>query len=150
MSRIRDIRVVPLSFASPEPYGSARGLARACNGSLVLLETEDGVQGIGEGAGPGAVLQTRVNVLRPFYVGRRVFAQRAATRDVLARMYHAGTQNQMTALLGGIDLAAHDTVGRLLRLSIADLIGRRLRTHPGSRLWRLFHHRHRPACGTVT
>ncbi len=127
MSRIRDIRVVPLSFVPPEPYGSARGLARARTGSLVLLDTEDGVQGIGEAAGPGAVLQAWIDVLRPLYVGRSVFAQRAAAQEVLARMYHAGTQNQMIALLGGIDLAAHDAIGKLLRLSVADLVGGRLR-----------------------
>lgn len=127
VSRIRDIRVVPLSFAPPEPYGSARGLARARSGTLVLLETEDGVRGIGEAAGPGAVLQAWADVLRPFYVGRSVFAQRAVAQEVVAQMYHAGTQNQMTALLGGIDLAAYDAIGKLLRLSAADLIGGRLR-----------------------
>ena len=84
MSCIRDIRVVPLSFAPPEPYGSARGLARARSGSLVLLDTDDGVQGIGEAAGPGAVLQTWAEVLRPFYVGRSVFAQRAVAQEVFA------------------------------------------------------------------
>jgi D-galactarolactone cycloisomerase len=127
VSRIRDIRVVPLSFAPPAPYGSARGLARARSGSLVLLDTEDGVQGIGEAAGPGAVLRAWADVLRPFYVGRSVFAQRAVAHEVFARMYHGGMQNQMVALLGGIDIAAHDTMGKLLRLSVADLIGGRLR-----------------------
>jgi D-galactarolactone cycloisomerase len=127
MSRIRDIRVVPLAFTPSETYGSSRGLVRARGGSLVLLDTEDGVQGIGEAAGPGAVLRAWADVLRPFYVGRSVFAQRAAAQEVLARMYHAGTQNQMTALLGGIDIAAHDAMGKLLGLSVAELIGGRLR-----------------------
>jgi D-galactarolactone cycloisomerase len=121
--------VVPLSFVPPEPYGSARGLARARSGSLVLLDTEDGVQGIGEAAGPGAVLRAWADVLRPFYVGRSVFAQRAVAQEMLARMYHAGTQNQLSALLGGIDIAAHDAMGKLLRLPVADLIGGRLREH---------------------
>jgi D-galactarolactone cycloisomerase len=127
MSRIRDIRVVPLTFTPPDTYGSSRGLVRARSGSLVLLDTEDGVQGIGEAAGPGAVLRAWADVLRPFYVGHSVFAQRAAAQEVLARMYHAGTQNQMTALLGGIDIAAHDAMGKLLGLSVAELIGGRLR-----------------------
>jgi D-galactarolactone cycloisomerase len=127
MSRIRDIRVIPLTFTPPETYGSSRGLVRARSGSLVLLDTEDGVQGIGEAAGPGAVLRAWADVLRPFYVGRSVFAQRAAAQEVLARMYHMGTQNQMTALLGAIDIAAHDAMGKLLGLSVAELIGGRLR-----------------------
>lgn len=127
MSRIRDIRVVPLSFAPPEPYGSARGLARARNGNLVLLDTEDSIQGIGEAAGPGAVVRAWLDVIKPFYIGRSVFAQRAAAQEILTRLYHSGTQNQMTALLGGIDIAAHDAMGKMLNLSVADLIGGRLR-----------------------
>ncbi|MGA3402608.1 MAG: mandelate racemase/muconate lactonizing enzyme family protein [Acetobacteraceae bacterium] len=127
MSRIRDIRILPLQFTPAEPYGSSRGLAKARGGGLVLLDTEDGVQGIGEVWGPPSVSRAYVDVIKPFYVGRSVFAQRGAAQEVLARLYHAGTQNQMTALLGGIDIAAHDAMGKLLNLSVAELIGGRLR-----------------------
>ena len=127
MSRIRDISVLPLQFTPDEPYGSSRGLAKSRGAGLVLLDTEDGVQGIGEVWGPPNVSRAYVDVIKPFYVGRSVFAQRAAAYEVLARLYHAGTQNQMTALLGGIDIAAHDAMGKLLNLSVADLIGGRLR-----------------------
>src|SRR5581483_5535500 len=127
MSRIRDITVLPLHYAPAEPYGSARGLAKARGGGLVLLDTEDGVQGIGEVWGPPGVARAYLEIVKPFYVGRSVFAQRGAAQTVLARMYHAGTQNQMTALLGAIDIAAHDAMGRLLNLSVAELIGGRLR-----------------------
>jgi D-galactarolactone cycloisomerase len=127
MSRIRDIRVLPLQFTPAEPYGSSRGLAKTRGGGLVLLDTEDGVQGIGEVWGPPSVSRAYVELIKPFYVGRSVFAQRGAAQEVLARLYHAGTQNQMTALLGGIDIAAHDAMGKLLNLSVAELIGGRLR-----------------------
>ena len=127
MSRIRDIRVLPLQFSPAEPYGSSRGLVKTRGAGLVLLDTEDGVQGIGEVAGPPSVSRAYVDVIKPFYVGRSVFAQRGAAYEVLARMYHAGTQNPMTALLGGIDIAAHDAMGKLLGVSVAELIGGRLR-----------------------
>ena len=127
MSRIRDIQILPLIFQPPEPYGSSRGLARQRSAGLVLLDTEDGVQGIGEVWGPPSVAQAWLELIKPFYAGRSVFAQRGAAQLVLARMYHAGTQNQMTALLGAIDIAAHDAMGKLLNLSVAELIGGRLR-----------------------
>jgi D-galactarolactone cycloisomerase len=129
MSRIRDIRVVPLEFhLSPgESYGSSRGITNRRGGGLVILETEDDVQGIGEAWGPPAVSRAYLELVKPLYIGRSVFAQRGAAQSVLARMYHFGTQNQLVALMGGIDIAAHDAMGKLLNLSVADLIGGRQR-----------------------
>src|SRR5579883_2920062 len=129
MSRIRDIRVVPLQYnlRSGEGYGSARGLTNRRGGGLVILETEDGAQGVGEAWGPPAVSQAYLEMIKPLYVGRSVFAQRGAAQSVLARMYHFGTQNQLVALMGGIDIAAHDAGGKLLNLTVAELIGGRLR-----------------------
>ena len=129
MSRIRDIRVVPLQFHLPpgQGYGSSRGLTNRRGGALVILETEDGAQGIGEAWGPPAVSAAYLEMVKPLYVGRSVFAQRGAAQDVLARMYHFGTQNQLVALMGGIDIAAHDAMGKLLNLSVAELIGGRQR-----------------------
>ena len=129
MSRIRDIRVIPLEFNLPtgEGYGSSRGLTNRRGGGLVILETEDGVQGIGEAWGPAAVSHAYLEMVKPLYVGRSVFAQRGAVQTVLARMYHFGTQNQLVALMGGIDIAAHDAMGKLLNLSVADMIGGRQR-----------------------
>ena len=131
MSLIRDIRMVPLEFSLPagEGYGSSRGLTNRRGGGLVILETEDGVQGIGEAWGPPAVSRAYLEMVKPLYVGRSVFAQRGAAQTVLARMYHFGTQNQLVALMGGIDIAAHDAMGKLLNLSVADLIGGRQREH---------------------
>ncbi len=129
MSRIRDIHVMPLEFklTPGEGYGSSRGLTNRRGGGLVILETEDGVRGIGEAWGPAAVSRAYLEMVKPLYVGRSVFAQRGAAQSVLARMYHFGTQNQLIALMGGIDIAAHDAMGKLLNLSVAELIGGRER-----------------------
>jgi D-galactarolactone cycloisomerase len=126
-ARIRDIRLVPLAYAPPVPYGSARGLAPARGGSLVIVQTEDGVEGIGEAWGPPGVAAACLEVLKPFFLGCSVFAQRGATQTVLAKLYHAGTQNQFIALMGGIDIAAYDAMGKILGVPVADLIGGRLR-----------------------
>ena len=129
MSRIRDIRIVPLEFLLPAggSYGSSRGLTNRRGGALVILDTEDGAQGVGEAWGPAAVSVAYLEMIKPLYIGRSVFAQRGAAQSVLARMYHFGTQNQLVALMGGIDIAAHDAMGKLLNLSVADLIGGRQR-----------------------
>ena len=124
---IREIESIPLAYAPAVPYGSARGLAHRRGASLILLRTEDGVEGIGEAWGPPAVTSACLEVLKPFYLGQSVFAQQAAAQRVLAAMYHAGTQNQYVALMGAIDIAAHDAIGKMFGISVAELIGGRLR-----------------------
>jgi D-galactarolactone cycloisomerase len=129
MYRIRDIRVIPLQFAldGSSAYGSARGLTSRRGGSIVLLQTEDGIEGIGEAWGPGAVALAYLDIVKPHYIGASVHAVRGVAQSILARMYHMGTQNQLFSLLGGIDIAAHDAIGKMVNLSVAELIGGRLR-----------------------
>ena len=129
MSRIREIQVVPLryQFDASAAYGSARGLTTGRGGSIVIVQTEDGIEGIGEAWGPGAVSLGYLELLKPHYIGARVHAVRGIAQSILARSYHMGTQNQMISLMGGIDIAAHDAIGKMFGVSVADLIGGRLR-----------------------
>jgi D-galactarolactone cycloisomerase len=48
---------------------------------------------------------------------------------VFAKHYHFGTQNMLVALFSGIDIAAHDAMGKLLKVPVCDLIGGRQRDH---------------------
>jgi len=129
MSRIRDITVVPVTdtLEPAQAYGSARGLTRARGAALVLLLTEDGALGLGEAGGPPGVTRATLELVKPYFLDTSVFAQRGVAQTILARLYHMGIQNALVALLGGIDIAAHDAMGKLLGLSVADLIGGRQR-----------------------
>ena len=129
MSRIRDITVVPVAYVMnpAQAYGMARGLMQSRGAGLVLLDTEDGVQGLGEAWGPPGVTRAYLDIVKPCFVGTSVFAQRGVAQTILARHYHIGAQSGLMALLGGIDIAAHDAMGKLLGVSVADLIGGRQR-----------------------
>lgn len=131
MSRIRDIRIVGLEYAMPEEkaYGMARGLTSRRGGGIVHLETEDGVVGIGEAWGPARVAAAYLEIVKPYFVGTSVFAQRSVQQMVYAKHYHFGTQNMLVALFSGIDIAAHDAMGKLLKVPVCDLIGGRQRSH---------------------
>lgn len=121
MSRIRDITVVPVAPAvSPGPT-DARGAG------IVLLQTEDGIEGLGETWGPGTVARACLDLVRPLFIGTSVFAQHGVAQKILARPDHRALQTPLVALLGGIDVAAHDAMGKLLGRSVADLIGGRQR-----------------------
>jgi D-galactarolactone cycloisomerase len=129
MSRIRDITVVPVTDAlePAQAYGTARGMTQARGAALVLLLTEAGALGLGEAGGPGGITRATLDLVKPYFLGTSVFAQRGVAQMILARHYHMGIQNALVALLGGIDIAAHDAMGKLLGLSVADLIGGRQR-----------------------
>jgi D-galactarolactone cycloisomerase len=129
MSRIRDIRVVPLLWRMPDAdaYGMARGLTAMRGCGMVLINTEDGVQGIGEAWGPPGVTRAYLDLVKPLFVGTSVFAQRGVAQTIFAKFYHLGTQGGLVALLSGIDIAAHDAMGKLLGVPVCDLIGGRQR-----------------------
>lgn len=127
MTRIRDIQVVPVEYAVGIPYGSSRGLTPKRQAGIIRLLTDDGIEGIGEAWGPPAVTRAYLDVVKPRFLGQRVTSQRGIAQQVLAGMYHFGTANGLVALLGGIDIAAHDATGKRFGVSVAELLGGRLR-----------------------
>ena len=123
MSRIRDITFLPVAHTLEHPYGTARGVVAARRAGLVLLHTEDGIQGLGEATGPANVIAAYLDLVKPHFLGTSVFAQRGVAQAILASPDHRSLPGPLLALLGGIDIAAHDAIGKLLGVSVADLIG---------------------------
>lgn len=57
------------------------------------------------------------------WIGRDLFAHAQALKLVLGRNYHFGIENQMLALASGIDIAAHDAIGKRLGVPVHALLG---------------------------
>ncbi|WP_439577242.1 mandelate racemase/muconate lactonizing enzyme family protein [Elioraea sp.] len=129
MARITDIRLVAVQhhLGAGMAYGMARGLTALRGAGIVLLETDAGVQGIGEAWGPSTVARAYLDLIRPYFIDTSVFGVRAVAQGIFAKHYHFGTQNQMIAALSGIDIAAHDAMGKLFGVPVSDLIGGRQR-----------------------
>jgi len=127
MTRIAEIEIIPVEYPVALPYGSSRGLVPKRSAGIVRLRTDDGIEGIGEAWGPPGVSLAYLQVVKARYIGQSLFAQRGVAQQILATHYHFGTANGLTALMGGIDIAAHDAMGKRLGVSVADLIGGRLR-----------------------
>jgi len=123
MTRIRDIRLTPLRHVLAEPFGMARGLAAARQCTLVELETDDGITGIGEAWGPPASVRGYLDAVKDAWIGRDLFAHAQALKLILGRHYHFGVENQMLALASGIDIAAHDAIGKRLGVPVHALLG---------------------------
>jgi len=127
VTRIRDIRLIPLTFQMDEAkaYGMARGKTARREASLVEVETEDGVVGLGEAFGPPKITAAYLDLIKDAFVGRTLYEREQVWFDLICRRYHLGLQNQMTACYSGINIACYDALGRTLGVSVADLLGGR-------------------------
>lgn len=127
MTRIRDIRLIPLAFTMDpaKAYGMARGKTARRESAIIEVETEDGVVGIGEAWGPPKVTAAYLDLIKELFVGRTLYERELVWSDIISRRYHLGLQNQMTACYSGINIACYDALGRTLGVSVADLLGGR-------------------------
>jgi D-galactarolactone cycloisomerase len=125
MARIRDIRLIPLAYRMPEvkAYGMARRLVSSRGTTLVEVETEDGVVGIGEAWGPAKAAAGYLEVIREEFVGFELYDHAHVWSRITSGMYHLGLQNQMTALASGINIAIYDAIGRIHGLPVCKLLG---------------------------
>lgn len=127
MTRIRDIRLIPLAFVMGEgkAYGMSRGKSANREAGLIEVETDDGIVGIGEASGPAKATAGYLDLIKDAFIGRTVFEPEQVWSDIISRRYHLGLQNQMTACYSGINIACYDALGKTLDVSVADLLGGR-------------------------
>jgi D-galactarolactone cycloisomerase len=120
-----EIKAYEYAIAPDKAYGMARSLnvKRVC--TLIAVTTDQGTVGYGEASGPPRVLQEYLAIVRPFFVGRRVFDFEIVAAQVYNRLYHYGVQGHLTSCLSGIGMALHDAIGKGLGLPVHDLIGGR-------------------------
>ena len=125
MPKIAELSIIPLEYVVPDAkaYGMSRGLNFRRSLSLVQVTTDDGVVGIGEATGPPAVVREYLNLVRPAFVGRDIFAYEQVATHVYNKLYHLGVQNQMTSCLGAINIALYDAIGRTLGVPVYNLLG---------------------------
>jgi D-galactarolactone cycloisomerase len=125
MARIRDVRLIPLVYRMPpvRAYGMARGLTAERGCSLVEVETQDGVVGIGEAWGPPKATGGYLELIKEAYIGRELYDRELIWSDIICRRYHLGLQNQLTACASGINIAIYDALGKTLGLPVCKLLG---------------------------
>lgn len=126
MARIADIEAIPLTFALGEAraFGNARGRFDRRGSILLKVTSDDGTIGWGEawGAAPAATLGY-FETIKPLYIGRDVFDRNGAWHEILRKMYSVRIQNQLTAVVSGINIALYDLVGKLLGQPVYKLLG---------------------------
>jgi len=127
MPKIARIETTSLEFtlAQGKAYGNARGLNNRRNCSLITLETDDGVVGIGDASGPLGVVREYMKLLTPFFVGQSLYDFEIVATRIRNKLYHFGTQGHFSACLGGINIAVYDAIGKSLGVPVYNLLGGR-------------------------
>jgi len=105
-------------------YGNSKSMGNfPTRSSVVQIETTDGIVGFGEAGGSPAILREQLALVSSEFLGRSLFDFDVIRSAILNRHYHSGVQNEIVGLLGGIDVAILDAIGKTFGVRVCDLIG---------------------------
>jgi galactonate dehydratase len=96
------------------------------NWLFALVETDEGITGIGEGSlmAFARTVETAVHELRPFYIGQDPFQPALIAQRMTRDVYTDGGQIHRCAV-AAIEIACWDIMGKATRRPVADLLGGR-------------------------
>ena len=124
--RIKDLRATPVTVPLEAPLRHANGChwGRFVR-TIVEVETEDGLIGLGELGGGGRSAMHAIEGLKPYVVGRdpaRLEELRFAIANPTASLY-----NNRTQFAAAIEFACLDILGQAWGVPVSEILGGRLR-----------------------
>ncbi len=125
-SRIADVRATTVAVPLEAPLRHAAGAhwGRFVR-TIVEIETEGGVVGLGEMGGGGQSAQLVVESLRPKLLGHDVFDATALWFKILNPT--AALYDNRTQIHAALEFACLDAAGKLLEVPVYDLLGGKMR-----------------------
>jgi glucarate dehydratase len=126
--KIIDIRATPVSVPLAAPLRHANGChwGRFVR-TIVEVETDNGLIGLGEMGGGGESAVAAFNALKPYTVGydpTRLEEMRFRIANPTASLY-----NDRTQMLAALEFACLDIMGQAWGVPVCDILGGRLRDH---------------------
>jgi len=137
--KITDLRATTVAVPLEAPLRHSNGAhwGRFVR-TIVEVETDEGIVGLGELGGGGESAEAAVLGLKPLLVGHDPFdleLLRFAIANPTASLY-----NNRTQLLAAIEFACLDIMGKALGVSVARLLGGRVREHVPFASYLFFRH----------
>jgi glucarate dehydratase len=126
--KVIDIRATPVSVPLAAPLRHANGChwGRFVR-TIVEVETDNGLTGLGEMGGGGESAVAAFNALKPYIVGydpTRLEEMRFRIANPTASLY-----NDRTQMLAALEFACLDIMGQAWGVPVCDILGGRLRDH---------------------
>jgi glucarate dehydratase len=124
--RIMDIRATPVTVPLEAPLRHANGChwGRFVR-TVVEVETDDGVVGLGEMGGGGEAATAAILALKPYLLGRdpaRLEEMRMTIANPTASLY-----NNRTQILAALEFACLDILGQRWGVPVSEILGGRVR-----------------------
>ena len=124
--RIADIRVTPIAFYDPPLLNNVGCHQPFALRSIIEVETEDGVIGLGESYGTQPVLEA-LAVLAPRMAGIEVTDLNALWRMARETVAESGGERTLPRVVGAIEVAMWDAYGKATGRRVCDLLGGQVR-----------------------
>jgi len=126
--KITDIRATPVTVPLEAPLRHANGChwGRFVR-TIVEVETDEGIVGLGEMGGGGESAVAAFNGLKPYLIGHdptRLERMRFLIANPTASLY-----NNRTQMLAALEFACLDILGQKWGVPVCDLLGGRVRDH---------------------
>ena len=124
---ITEIRAVGLVGATPEGGWSDELRPDDCVHTLIAVETDEGVTGLGGVFTNDGLVHAALDVLRPFYEGETALEPERVTEKLRQNMFWLGRGGSIEHTISGIDIALWDILGKATGQPVGRLLGGRYR-----------------------
>ncbi len=125
--RIRDIRAIGLSGATPEGGWSAELRPEDSVHTLVVVETDEGLSGVGGVFTNAALVRTALAVMRPLWEGETALEPERVSEKLHQHTFWMGRGGSITHAISGVDVALWDIFGQATGQPVGRLLGGRYR-----------------------
>ena len=125
--KIRNIRVLGLRGGTPEGGWSNELQPDDCVHSLVFVDTDEGLTGVGSVFSNDALVSAAVKYLEPFFLGENALEPERVSEKLHQNTFWLGRGGSITHAISGIDIALWDILGKATGQPVGRLLGGRYR-----------------------
>jgi D-galactarolactone cycloisomerase len=125
--RIRDIRAVGLTGATPQGGWTSELKPEDSVHTLVAVLTDEGVTGVGGVFTNSDLVKAALNVLEPLWRGEKALEPERVSAKLHQHTFWMGRGGSLTHAISGIDIALWDILGKATGQPVGRLLGGRYR-----------------------
>ncbi|MGH2533595.1 MAG: mandelate racemase/muconate lactonizing enzyme family protein [Thermomicrobiales bacterium] len=125
--RITNIRAIGLSGATPEGGWTLEPQPADSLHTLIVVETDEGIAGIGSVFTDVALVKGALGILEPIYRGETALEPERVSEKLHQHTFWLGRGGSITHTISGIDIALWDILGQATGQPVGRLLGGRYR-----------------------